>query len=142
MVKPQIFKIHGGHVSQFVRHIENVNLYFGKGDKGIFYRVAGRFVWVLVGVIFGYLACNAFAEDETRVLTLSGALAQAKLFKGLTDAERGALQTAATLRRGKVGECIIQQGKTMGRMFIIMDGQAEVRVNGRHIFTQKRFSII
>jgi CRP/FNR family transcriptional regulator, cyclic AMP receptor protein len=101
----------------------------------MFNRVAGRFVWVVVGVMFGYLACNAFAADGTRGLTLSGALAQATLFKGLTDAERDALQAAATLRRGQVGERIIQQGKAMGRMFIILEGQAEVRVNGELIVT-------
>ena len=101
----------------------------------MFTRTADRFIWAVVVVMFGYLACNSYAEDEAKALALSKALAQVKLFAGLTDAERDALKDAATLRRGRAGERIIQQGKAMGRMFIIMEGQAEVRVNGKHIVT-------
>ncbi|MBA4423423.1 MAG: hypothetical protein C0390_10075 [Syntrophus sp. (in: bacteria)] len=49
--------------------------------------------------------------------------------------QREALKTAATLRRGKAGERIIQQGKTLDRMFIILEGQAEVWANGKYIVT-------
>ena len=101
----------------------------------MFTRKAVWFIWIAVIVMFGYLACNSFAADEANVLALSRALAQVKLFQGLTDAERDALKAAATLRSGKSGERIIQQGKAMGKMFIIMEGQAEVRVNGKHIVT-------
>ena len=93
------------------------------------------FIWVVVAVMFGYLACNSFATDDANNFALSKALGQVKLFAELTDVERDALKAAATLRRGKSGERIIQQGKAMGRMFIIMEGQAEVRVNGKHIVT-------
>jgi signal-transduction protein with cAMP-binding, CBS, and nucleotidyltransferase domain len=85
--------------------------------------------------MFGNLAGNSFAEDEANASALSKALVQVKLFAGLTDAERDALKSAATLRRGKAGERIIEQGKAMGRMFIVLEGQAEVRVNGKHIVT-------
>jgi CRP-like cAMP-binding protein len=101
----------------------------------MFIRTTERFIWIAVIVMFGYLACNAFAAEESKDVALSKTLARVKLFAGLTDAEREALKAAATLRRGKAGERIIQQGKTMGRMFIIMEGQAEVRVNGKHIVT-------
>ena len=101
----------------------------------MFTGTAGRFVWAVVVVMFGYLACNSFAADEAKALALSKALAQVKLFAGLTDAERDSLKAAATLRRGKAGERIIQQGTTLDRMFIILKGQAEVRVNGKHFVT-------
>ena len=106
-----------------------------KGDERMFTQSTGRFVWAVVVVMSGYLACNSFAADEAKALALSKALAQVKLFAGLTDAERDALKAVATLRRGKVGERIIQQGKALDRMFIILEGQVEVRVNGKHLVT-------
>ena len=101
----------------------------------MFTGAAGRFVGAVVVVMFGYLACNSFAADEANPLALSKALSQAKLFAGLTDVERDALTAAATLRRGKAGEQIIRQGKVLDRMFIILEGQAEVWVNGKHVAT-------
>ena len=115
--------------------MRSVDLFRLKGDKQMFTGRAVWFIWVGVVVMFGYLGCNSFAADEARDLALSMTLAKVKLFAGLTDAERDALKDAATLRRGKSGERIIRQGKAMGRMFIIMEGQAEVRVNGKHIVT-------
>ena len=113
----------------------NVDSCRQKGDEQMFTGKADLFIWAVVVVMFGYLACNSFAADEAKALALSKALAQVKLFAGLTDAERDALKATATLRHGKAGERIIQQGKAMGRMFIIMEGQAEVRVNGKYIVT-------
>jgi CRP/FNR family cyclic AMP-dependent transcriptional regulator len=101
----------------------------------MFSRVAGRFVWAVVVVMFGGLVSNSFAADETKTLDLSRALAQVKVFPGLTDAERDSLKTSATLRRGRAGERIIEQGKALDRMFIVLDGKTEVRVNGKHIVT-------
>jgi len=101
----------------------------------MFTGVAGRFVWVVVVVMFGYLSCNSFAADDAKALALSRALAQIKLFAGLTGAERDSLKAVATLRHGNTGECIIQQGKALDRMFIILEGQAEVQINGKHIVT-------
>jgi CRP-like cAMP-binding protein len=96
-------------------------------------------VWrlALAGVImmFGNFASNSFAADEAKGSSLSKALAEVKLFAGLTRAERDALESTATLRRGRAGERIIEQGKPLGRMFIVLEGQAEVWVNGRHIVT-------
>ena len=101
----------------------------------MFTGAVGRFFGAVVVVIFGYLVCDSFAADEAKALALSKALAQVKLFAGLTDAERDALKAAATLRRGKAGERIIQQGEALDRMFIILEGQAEVRINGKHAVT-------
>ena len=101
----------------------------------MFTGAVGRFVWAVVVVMFGYLACNSFAADDTRALALSEVLSQVKLFAGLTEAERDSLKAVATLRRSKAGERIIQQGKVQDRMFIILEGRAEVRVNGKHVAT-------
>jgi len=96
-------------------------------------------VWrlALVGVIMmiGTLASDSFGADAAKDSSLSKALAEVKLFAGLTRAERDALESAATLRRGRAGERIIEQGKISGRMFIVMEGKAEVWVNKRHIVT-------
>lgn len=108
----------------------------------MFTGVAGRFVWAVVVVMFGNLASNSFAADEAKALALSEALAQVKLFTGLTDVERDALKSAATLRRGRAGERIIEQGKATHRMFIILEGQAEVWVNGKHIVTLSGQSLV
>jgi CRP/FNR family cyclic AMP-dependent transcriptional regulator len=101
----------------------------------MFTKAAGRLVWAIVIVMFGNLACNSFAADEAKALALSKALAQVQLFKGLTDTERESLKAAAALRHGKVGERNIQQGKVRDRMFIILEGRTEVRVNGKHFVT-------
>ncbi len=99
----------------------------------MFTGVAGRFVWAVVVVMLGISASNSFAADAAKALTLSKALAQVNLFAHLTDAERDALKAAATLRLGSAGERIIKQGKALDRMFIILDGQAEVWINGKQI---------
>jgi len=108
----------------------------------MFTGTADRFVWAVVLVMFGVFASNSFAADESKVLGLSKALAQVKLFAGLTDVDRDALKAAATLRRGKAGERIIQQGKALDRMFIILKGKAEIRVNGKHIVTLSGQSLV
>jgi CRP/FNR family transcriptional regulator, cyclic AMP receptor protein len=101
----------------------------------MFTGTAGWFVRAGVVVMFWSLACNSFAADEAGAVALSKAMAQVKLFAGLSDAERDSLKAAVTLRRGKAGERIIQQGKVRDRMFIILEGPAEVRVNGKHFVT-------
>ena len=97
-------------------------------------RVAAGFVLAVVVVMeLANFAGKSFAEDAA--LELSRALRQAKLFAGLTDKERAALKSVATLRHGKEGERIIEQGKPSGKMFIVLEGQAEVRVNGKLVAT-------
>jgi CRP/FNR family transcriptional regulator, cyclic AMP receptor protein len=95
---------------------------------------------VVVVVVFGNYAGNSFAADKA--LELSKALGQAKLFAALTDKERAVLKSAATLRYCKEGERIIEQGKPSGRMFIVLDGQAEVRVNGKLVATLPEQSLV
>lgn len=94
-----------------------------------------KFLLAVVIVTFGSVCGNSFGADEAKSPSLSDTLAKVKLFSGLTEAERESLKTAATLRRGKAGERIIQQGKTMDRMFIVVNGQAEVRANNKLIVT-------
>ncbi len=97
---------------------------------------------VVVVAVLGNFAANSFAADKTKALELSKALGQARLFAGLTDAERAALKSAATLRHCKEGERMIEQGKPLGRMFIVLEGQAEVRVNGKLVATLPKQSLV
>ncbi|MDY6857582.1 MAG: cyclic nucleotide-binding domain-containing protein [Thermodesulfobacteriota bacterium] len=92
-------------------------------------------VLVVVVVFWTFFCGNSIAADEARALELSQALTQVKLFAGLTDEERDALKSATTLRRCKEGERIIEQGKSLDRMFIVLESQAEVRVNGKVVAT-------
>ena len=93
-----------------------------------------RFICAVV-IILGCLAGNSLSADNTKTLNLSKTLSQVKLFAGLTNTERDALKNVATLRQGKEGERIIQQGKTSGKMFIILEGDAEVRIDGKSAST-------
>ena len=97
---------------------------------------------VVVFVVLGTFASNSFAADKAKALDLSKALGQAKLFAGLTDKERVALASAATLRQGKEGERIIEQGKPLDRMFIVLEGHVEVRVNGKPVATLPEQSLV
>jgi CRP/FNR family cyclic AMP-dependent transcriptional regulator len=104
--------------------------------------IARLFLAVVVVVVIGSFMGNSFAVDKAKTLELSKALDQAKLFAGLTDKERAALESAATLRYYKEGERIIEQGKPLDRMFIVLEGQAEVRVNGRIVATLPEGSLV
>lgn len=99
-------------------------------------------VVVVVVVVLGNFAANSFAADKAKALELSKALGQAKLFAGLTDKGRTALKSAATLRHCKEGERIIERGKPLDRMFIVLEGQAEVRVNGKPVATLPEQSLV
>ena len=96
----------------------------------------------VVVVVLGNFVANSFAADKAKALELSKALGQAKLFAGLTDKERAALKSAASLRHCKEGERIIEQGKPLGRMFIVLEGQVEVRVNGKLVATLPEQSLV
>ncbi len=88
---------------------------------------------VMMVVAAGGFTGISFAQDE--VSPLSRALGQAKLFSGLSETERAALEPAASLRHGRKGEHIIQQGKPSGAMFVILQGRAEVRIDGKVLVT-------
>ena len=94
-----------------------------------------RFVCAVMIIIFGCLAGNSLATDNAKTLTLTKALSQVKLFADLSNTERDALKTVATLRQGKARERIIRQGKISGKMFIILEGDAEVQINGKFFVT-------
>ncbi len=96
----------------------------------------------LVLMMLVAFAGNSFAAEKVRASELSRALAQAKLFAGLTDKERTVLKSVATLRYGREGERIIEQGKPLDRMFIVLKGQAEVRVSGKVVATLPEQSLV
>jgi signal-transduction protein with cAMP-binding, CBS, and nucleotidyltransferase domain len=88
-----------------------------------------RVLVLMMGVAMVGFSGISFAEEAAS--TLSRALGQAKLFEKLTETERAALESAASLRHGRKGERIIQQGQSSGSMFVILGSRAEVRVNGK-----------
>lgn len=101
-----------------------------------------RFIFaVLITMLVNYSGCT-FAADEEKSLALSRALLQVKLFEGLSEMEIDALKDTAKLRRGKAGERIIEEGTSLDRMFVILDGQAQVVVNGKQILTLSGQSLV
>ncbi|MDD4871670.1 MAG: cyclic nucleotide-binding domain-containing protein [Kiritimatiellae bacterium] len=96
----------------------------------------------LTVLVLGNFAVNSFAEDKAKAKELSKALDQAKLFAGLTVKERTVLKSAAILRYCKEGERIIAQGKPLDRMFIVLEGQAEVRISGKLVATLSGQSLV
>ena len=97
---------------------------------------------VVVVVVFGSFAANSFAAEKAKPSELSKALAQAKLFAGLSHKQRTALKSVATLRHCKEGERIIEQGKPLDKMFVFLEGQAEVKVNGKVVATLPEQSLV
>ncbi len=94
-------------------------------------KTVGRFMCAVAVLLFVCSVGSSFAQPENKVSELSKALSQVKLFAGLTDAERESLAEVATMRRGKAGERIIRQGETLDRMFIILEGEAEIWIDGK-----------
>ena len=93
-------------------------------------------------VTLGTFSADLCAADKAAGSELSRAISQAKLFAGLTDKEKAALEAAAALRHGKKGERIIEQGKSSGTMFIVLESQAEVRANGKLVATLLEQSLV
>ncbi len=85
---------------------------------------------LFTGIVF-----NSFASDTSQTSALTRALSQVTLFAELTDAERDSLRTVTALRRGAAGERIIEQGQTLNKIIIILDGRCEVRIDGEYLLT-------
>jgi CRP/FNR family transcriptional regulator, cyclic AMP receptor protein len=102
-----------------------------KGDERMFKKI----IWAVVVLICVNFSGGSFLFAGTRTLALSEALAKAKWFEDLTGEEKEALKSATTMRHCKTGERIIEQGKATQRMFIILDGKADVLINGKRIVT-------
>lgn len=100
------------------------------------------FSLLMAAVALCAFPAGAFSGGKADDLELSGALRQAKLFAGLTDKERSALKSAVTLRHFKKGERIIEQGKSLGRMFIVLGSRAEVMVKGKLVATLPEQSLV
>jgi CRP/FNR family transcriptional regulator, cyclic AMP receptor protein len=106
--------------------------------------LSGRvcFLVLILVVVFGNSLGNLFAADKVNAPELSKVLSKVKLFAGLTNKERNMLKSATTLRHCNEGERIIEQGKSLDRMFIFLEGQAEVRVNGKLMATLPEQSLV
>lgn len=88
-------------------------------------------LFLILAVMLGAFPGGVGAMDEIKNLELRNALGQVKLFSGMTGKERAALNAAAGLRHSQEGERIIEQGKPLDRMFIILEGKAEIWVDGK-----------
>lgn len=101
--------------------------------------------WMFYSIGITLLACmayNSLEKDTSEALALNMALSQVTLFADLTGAERDSLQTATKLRHGAAGERIIEQGQILDKMFIILNGQCEVHVNGGYLLTLSGQSLV
>ena len=96
---------------------------------------ARRSTITLVLLSFALFTTSFPADTRAAATKLAETLAQIQLFDGLTPEELTLLEGIATLRHGAAGERIVEQGKSMGRMLIIMDGQADVIVSGQKVVT-------
>jgi hypothetical protein len=99
-------------------------------------------ILAIVIAALGAVSADSFAQRKVAEPELSRALGRVGLFVQLTAKERTALQSAATLRHCKEGERIIEQGKRLDRMFILLGSQAEVNVNGKAVATLPEQSLV
>lgn len=103
------------------------------------------FLKAAVVVMMIGLWCPLFAAgptDHEKNLTLSQVIDKIELFKNLTASERNALKTVVTLRSGKSGEHIIEQGKSLSSMYIILNGKIDIIVNGKLLCTYSGQSLV
>jgi uncharacterized protein (TIGR02246 family) len=113
-----------------------------KGDERMFTGIKGRCWGAVVVFVIGIMASNSFAANEAKDSALDKALAQVKMFAGLTNAEKDALKSAATLRHVNPRERLTEKDKVLDRMFILLEGQAEVWVNGKLVTSLSGQSLI
>ncbi len=90
---------------------------------------------ILTALIFSLIILqgNLFTAQKADAQDLSSILSQISLFSNLTPLQIDILKTAAVLKKGGKGEKIIHQGQSMGKMTIVLDGEADVLINGQHI---------
>lgn len=90
---------------------------------------------VFMAAAFVMMVCSLSLAAEAADPALAKALSRVKIFADLNSAEKDALKSAATVRHRKAGEILTRQGMVLDKMFIVLDGQAEVRVSGKLITT-------
>jgi CRP/FNR family cyclic AMP-dependent transcriptional regulator len=100
-----------------------------------------RMFFAAVTVLFG-LSVDATGEQAASQPELTEALEQAELFASLTREEKESLRSAARVRHCHAGLRIIEQGHALDSMFIVLDGPAEVRVDGESVATLSAQSLV
>lgn len=98
-------------------------------------RIGRRFAWILVALMLAGLAGSIPAPAGTKPLSLSDAIEKVNWFEGLKTEEKASLKSVAAVRRAKAGEKIIEQGKATKRIMIVLDGKAQVLVDGKEVAT-------
>lgn len=101
----------------------------------MFSRRENRLWIIFMAAVLTLMMCNICNAAKAGDLALSRALARANIFAELTDKERDALKSSAKLRRGKSGEYLTKKGSAINKIFIVLDGRAEVLSDGKLVAT-------
>ena len=98
-------------------------------------RIVRRFVLILVVLMATGLAGSFNTQAGSKSLSLTDAIEKVNWFEGLKTEEKASLKSVAAVRRVKAGEKIIEQGKATKRIMIVLDGKAQVLVDGKEVAT-------
>ncbi len=97
---------------------------------------SGNYMWVLRKQTDNtWKIARDIWSEVSRDEALDQALAKAELLADLEPSERELLKPAAALRRIQAGEHIARHGHYPGKIFIVLDGKAQVEHQGRLITT-------
>lgn len=89
-------------------------------------------------IVLAFCICAGCASVEPKAQTSwqsTEALAKVDLFRGLGEADRAILRDVGTVRTVKAGEQVIEQGKKLSSMLVILAGEAVVKVDGKQVAT-------
>ena len=104
-----------------------------KGDDPMPDRMGRSFALILVVVMLAGLASNIPTSAGNKSMSLSDAIAKVKWFQDLKSGEKESLKSVASIRRAKAGEKIIEQGKSTKKIIVVLDGKAQVLVDGKEV---------
>jgi len=92
-----------------------------------------RFAWASTLAVLGFFAGCAAAPRAAVDITES--IRPIPLFSGLSETELDRVAGICSVRECPAGTPLIRQGSQDDRLYVIHEGKAEVRVNGRAIAT-------
>ena len=98
-----------------------------------------RFAWASTLAVIGIFAGCAAAPRAALEMTEN--IRPIPLFSGLSEAELDRVAGLCSVRECPAGMMFIRQGSPNDRLYIIHEGKAEVRVNGRTVTTMERDAV-
>lgn len=84
-------------------------------------------------VFFLFFSIAALADNTSSHGSEVLALRQVPLFARLDDSQLRKVAEIAELRQGQKGEHIITQGKRIGKIFVALDSEVQIRIGGKLI---------